>query len=84
MANRFTDPSAGAFSYYLGHVFKSTKEIQPGEELFADYGESWLKTREGTFADFIPRSGNYDRAAAVLKTMQLEGEKSALVYSGMS
>lgn len=81
VADRFTDPSAGAYSYYIGHVFKASKEIQPGSEIFADYGESWLKTRGGTFADFIPRSENYDKAATVLKTMKEEAEKSSLLFS---
>ena len=33
-ANRFTDPSAGSFSYYRGHDYKAKREITAGEEIF--------------------------------------------------
>ncbi len=43
MANRFTDPSAGAFSYHTGFYYKATRTIIAGEELFAHYGKIYDK-----------------------------------------
>ena len=33
--NRFKDPGAGAISYHNGNIFRATREISAGEELFA-------------------------------------------------
>jgi hypothetical protein len=68
--NRFSDPGAGAFSYYEGQKFLATREIRAGEELFTNYGENWLDTREGTFADKIPRKDDYVKAAQILSRLR--------------
>ena len=68
--NRFTDPGAGAFSYYEGQKFLATRRIQPGEEIFTDYGETWLDTREGSFADKIPRKEDYVNAAKIVSRLR--------------
>lgn len=31
-----------------------------------DYGEEWLDTREGTFADDVPREADFKKAALIL------------------
>jgi hypothetical protein len=43
VANRYTDPGAGAFSYFNGNAFKTTRDIMAGEELFAsEFEEPFL------------------------------------------
>jgi len=37
MASRFTDPGAGAFSYYKTNPFVALRDIEMGEELFISY-----------------------------------------------
>lgn len=69
-ADRFRDPSAGAFSYHEGHSFKSDRIIKAGDEIFTDYGEAWLDAREGTFADSVPRYDDFVKAGSILHTMR--------------
>mmetsp|Transcript_26636 Transcript_26636/g.30489 ORF Transcript_26636/g.30489 Transcript_26636/m.30489 type:complete len:617 (+) Transcript_26636:206-2056(+) len=66
IADRFTDPGAGAFSYHAGHLFTAVRDIEAGEELFADYGEEWLDSREETFADYVPRQDDFRKAATIV------------------
>ena len=68
--NRFRDPGAGAFSYYEGQTFLATRGIRAGEEIFTNYGETWLETREGTFADKIPRKVDYVKAAKMVSRLR--------------
>jgi len=68
--DRFVHPSAGAFSYHKGQHFKATRTITAGEELFVDYGSSWLDSREGTFADYVPRNDDFVKAAEILLIMR--------------
>ena len=68
------DPSHGAYTIERGYDFVATKAIFPGEEIFADYGESWLDTRPDSFADHIPRFIHYNHAVAVLKTMKNDSD----------
>lgn len=72
--NRFKSKTAGSFSYYGGYLFKATKEIKAGDELFADYGEEWLNERKGSYADFVPRKKDFRKAAAVLRKIRKEIE----------
>jgi len=65
-SNRFSNPGAGAFSYYGGHHFKASRNIDAGEEIFADYGQGWLDGREGTFADNVPREDDFNKAGSIL------------------
>ncbi len=62
-------PGVGAYSYHSGYMFKSTRDIKAGEELFANYGEEWLDGR-GTSKGFnrIPRKTDFDDAGKILKT----------------
>ena len=69
--NRFKDPGAGAISYHNGRAFEATRDIEAGEELFDDYGDDWLDKRPGTYADFVPRSEDFSKAAAVLRKIEL-------------
>lgn len=39
--DRCHDPGAGAFSDYTGYSFKSRHPLEPGEEVFVSYGDSW-------------------------------------------
>jgi len=78
VVDRFVHPSAGAFSYHKGQQFSATRTIMAGEELFADYGESWLNTREGTFADTVPRYDDFVKAGSILGVMRDIYLKSAV------
>jgi hypothetical protein len=66
MVDRFKDPSAGSFSYHDGPYFEATRNIKAGEELFANYGESWLDYRTGTYADAIPREADFELGGNIL------------------
>ena len=46
-------------------------DIEAGEELFDNYGDNWLDNRPGTYADFVPRSEDFSKAAAVLRKIEL-------------
>jgi hypothetical protein len=79
MVDRFTDPSAGSFSYHTGFYYKATRKIKAGEELFANYGEKWLDYREGTYADLVPREEEFETGGEILhKLFQFKEEESAL------
>ena len=45
VADRLKDPEAGAFSYYETFSFGATRDIEAGEEVFANYGLSWFEGR---------------------------------------
>mmetsp|Transcript_4592 Transcript_4592/g.6515 ORF Transcript_4592/g.6515 Transcript_4592/m.6515 type:complete len:636 (+) Transcript_4592:185-2092(+) len=83
--DRFKDPGAGAYSYFRGHKYRATKDIPAGEEIFANYGENWFDTREGTYADMVPRFQDFHDVAAILSVLtrnvqikQLEINESVL------
>ena len=42
--SRYSDPGAGAFSYYMGEHWRTTRHVMAGEELYNDYGENWFLT----------------------------------------
>ena len=44
--HRSKDPGAGAFTYYHSRMSTAMKNIQPGEELFVDYGNEWFLRRQ--------------------------------------
>ena len=57
-------PGMGAYSYQPGFIFKTTRGLDAGEEIFCDYGSEWLDTRE--FGDNITREDEYDKAGDVI------------------
>mmetsp|Transcript_18566 Transcript_18566/g.27848 ORF Transcript_18566/g.27848 Transcript_18566/m.27848 type:complete len:662 (+) Transcript_18566:125-2110(+) len=57
-------PGIGAYSYYGGALFLASRDIEAGEELFADYGEEWLDGRP--YLDHIPREEDHEQAGEVL------------------
>jgi hypothetical protein len=67
--NRFKNPGAGAISYHVGRYFKASRDIEAGEELFDDYGENWLDSRPGGYADLVPREEDYDKGASIMKKL---------------
>jgi len=80
-ADRFVNPSAGAFSYHKGHHFIASRTITAGEEIFADYGEKWLTSRGGTFADKVPRGNDFVTAGNILRTIRESFLESAIVIN---
>lgn len=66
---RFHNPGAGAFSYHSGHDFLAEQDINAGQEIFCEYSEHWLDTREGTFADHVPRFDDFEKGAKALQSI---------------
>jgi hypothetical protein len=67
LANRTTDPGAGAFSYHLGKDFLAYQDIAAASELFLSYGESWFDERQG-YED-VPREANYVQVGKILERL---------------
>jgi hypothetical protein len=66
LLDRYQDPGAGAFSYHRGKHWYTMRDVEAGEELFVDYGESWfLDDQLGDSADHIPRFKDYAAAAKI-------------------
>lgn len=65
IVDRFKDSTAGSFTYFDGHQFSANKNINAGEEIFADYGEEWLDVREQMMKQ-VPRSIDYRNAAKII------------------
>jgi len=70
LANRFTDPTSGSFSYYNGQVFFAERDLEAGEEIFANYGTEWLESREGYSADAVPREEDFETAATIVRELK--------------
>ena len=62
-------PGIGATSLHGGWQFKTIRKISAGEEIFTNYGEEWLETRNAEFADSVPRKTDYFAAAGALKAI---------------
>lgn len=73
LASRFTSPIAGSFSYYTGQLFVAERDIDAGEELFANYGEEWLDAWPGE--DGMPRRADFEKAGDVM--MRLARRRAA-------
>ena len=67
LANRTTDPGAGAFSYHLGKNFVADKDVRAASELFLSYDESWFDEREG-YED-VARRSNYVQVGKILERL---------------
>lgn len=73
-----SSPGAGAFSYYSGHIFEATADIKAGSEIFGNYGVNWLDSREGTYADSIPRHNDFQEAFKLFKIMHRDFVKNSV------
>lgn len=73
-----SSPGAGAFSYYSGHKFEATADIKAGSEIFGNYGENWLDSRKGTYADYVPRQNDFKEAFKVFKILHRDFEKHSV------
>lgn len=71
--NRFTDPGAGAISYHTGRKWKAERDIAAGEEIFDNYGESYIRSRirlsDGDLSK-IPEVADYKKAQMEFKRFQ--------------
>ena len=63
--HRRTDPGVGAFSTYHNRQSVATTNIQAGEELFVDYGQSWFRDRK--WLGPIPLLGDLSRATKLVQ-----------------
>ena len=64
--HRSKDAGAGAMSPYHNRITKALKRIEPGEELFANYGVAYFETREETYGA-VPLPDDYKEADKVLR-----------------
>lgn len=67
LANRTTDPGAGAFSYHLGKDFLAEKDVPAASELFLNYGESFFDHRQG-YQD-VARYADYVQVGEILERL---------------
>jgi hypothetical protein len=80
--NKSVGPSSGAYTRERGYNFQAVSIIFPGDEIFTNYGESWLDSRPNTFADNIPRLQHYDEAVAILKSIRNNSTDEDLLLNG--
>mmetsp|Transcript_14027 Transcript_14027/g.20053 ORF Transcript_14027/g.20053 Transcript_14027/m.20053 type:complete len:1073 (-) Transcript_14027:239-3457(-) len=64
--HRSTDPGAGAISLSNNLRFRTTMDVSEGMELFTDYGDEWLKTREHVLG-LVPLESDYLKADEKIK-----------------
>jgi hypothetical protein len=57
-----SSPGIGAYSYHSGYLFRATRDIEAGEEIFANYGPNWLKDRGLHF----PNENDFDAAGEII------------------
>lgn len=62
---RGTSPGAGSFSPYHNRRYRATRKIQPGAELYLNYGEDYFASRPHTYG-FLPLAENYQQADELL------------------
>jgi hypothetical protein len=79
-------PGIGAYSYYGGAQFHASRDIAAGEEIFADYGEDWLDSRD--YLEHIPREEDYRLTAEVILKLvdgldeeEIDGAYNIFYYS---
>ena len=66
-------PGIGAYSYYQGQSFHTSRDIEAGEEIFADYGEDYLEFRQHLHK--VPRREDHMHAGRFLLNL-LQGLES--------
>mmetsp|Transcript_2891 Transcript_2891/g.6202 ORF Transcript_2891/g.6202 Transcript_2891/m.6202 type:complete len:776 (+) Transcript_2891:233-2560(+) len=62
-------PGQGAFSIYHGRSFRATNEMEPGQEIFVNYGEEYFGHREHIYG-ILPMQDDFDAADEILKIAQ--------------
>lgn len=62
---RGTSPGAGSFSPYHNRRYLATRKIEPGAELYLNYGEDYFSSRPQTYG-FLPLAENYEHADQLL------------------
>ena len=66
-------PGIGAYSYYGGALFYASRDIEAGEEVFANYGEEWLDGRP--YLSSIPREDDFEKAGEVISKLYASLDK---------
>lgn len=62
---RGTSPGAGSFSPYHDRRYVATRKIEPGAELYINYGADYFESRPQTYG-FLPLAENYHQADRLL------------------
>ena len=62
---RGTSPGAGSFSPYHNRRYLATRKIEPGAELYLNYGEEYFASRHEIYG-FLPLAENYEEADRLL------------------
>jgi hypothetical protein len=60
-----TSPGVGSFTPYHGRVYRASQDIEPGMELFVDYGITYFYTRQNIYGA-MPFESDYPRANFLL------------------
>ena len=74
--HRSKDPGVGAFTYWHDMPNIALRDIQPGEELFTNYGDGWFTSRTSVMGD-IPRYSDFVRADRIVRKMQIAKNMAA-------
>jgi hypothetical protein len=64
------DPRAGAQSHYNDCVFRSTRPIPAGHEIYVDYGSHWFTRRPHLFGEDVPLADDYTSANDIVQQWQ--------------
>jgi hypothetical protein len=64
--HRGRDPGAGAATTFHNSLFQANQDIEPGAEIFLDYGSNWFKHRTEELG-IIPSRKDFAKADALLK-----------------
>jgi hypothetical protein len=65
-----TDPRAGARSHYNDCVFRSSRPIPAGHEIYVDYGSHWFTRRPHLFGEDVPLADDYASANDIVQQWQ--------------
>lgn len=70
LADRFSQPSAGAFAYNRGREFVVERAVSQGQEIFLNYGHCDRDEHAPTWTNHIPVSQDFEEAAHILQSYQ--------------
>lgn len=75
ISNRTQAPSTGAYSSYTGLNFGASNLIEPGMELFLDYGPGYFSEREEETGMIFPSDIDHGKADTIVKDFLKRIEK---------
>lgn len=67
--HRRSDPGAGAFTYYHSRKAKALSTINPGDEMFVSYDDSWFVERKKVLGP-VPLEGDHAQADSLYRKLK--------------